>query len=90
MSYADLIAEIAGTTEPAAVALIEELMRSERPALDSLTAAEFAAAVRDAVYDAAEMEAGGWLPSYCEALGLAVPPGVTGSVTAAQAMEAYR
>jgi hypothetical protein len=77
MSYANLISAQTGSTDPATVELIEELMRADRTALDDLTPAEFAAAVIDAVADAAELEAAGMLTGYCRALGIAVPAGVT-------------
>jgi hypothetical protein len=73
MSYASLIAENTGTTDAATVALIEELMRADRPALDALTHSEFIAAIGQACADAAELAATGMLVYYCHALGLAVP-----------------
>jgi hypothetical protein len=73
MTYAALIAETTGTTDPATVTLVEELMRSERTALDGLSPAEFTAAVGQALTDAAALARAGLLASYCDALGIAVP-----------------
>lgn len=70
--YAKLIADQTGAA-PDAVALIEDLMRTDRTGLDHLTRAEFAAAVIEAVRDAAELEAAGMLAFYCNAVGIPVP-----------------
>ena len=72
-SYAKLIGEAIGTTDPATLALVEELMRADRTALDGLTRPAFIRAARDTYADAAMLAAAGELGMYCEALGLTTP-----------------
>jgi hypothetical protein len=71
--YAKLISEMTGSTDDATLALIEELMRSERTALDYLSPGQFRRAAFDAVTDMREMHEAGTLAGYCKALGLTIP-----------------
>ena len=64
MSYMDLISEQIEDpyrTDPATLALVEELMRADRTSLDGLSRAEFARAAREAAAEAAELHAAGRL-----------------------------
>jgi hypothetical protein len=71
--YQALIAETAGTTDPAAVAFIEELMRTERPTLDALTQPECDALVVSAIPAVAELAAAGQLAMISRS-GCGAPP----------------
>jgi uncharacterized ParB-like nuclease family protein len=71
--YQAMIAEMTGITDPAMVALAEELMRVEHPTLDALTRAEFGALAAQAVAGATELADAGLLVMFCNSLGLAVP-----------------
>jgi hypothetical protein len=72
--YAQSIADATGTTDPATLALIEQLMRDDNGGvLDSLTPADFDAAIPVAIAGAAELAAFGLLAGYCDAMRLAVP-----------------
>jgi hypothetical protein len=73
--YRTLIAEAIGTSDPARTALVEEIMRTNRTALDHLSAAQLTKAARLAYADMLLMAAAGMLPFYCQTLGLAVPGG---------------
>lgn len=77
-AYAKRIATRTGTDDQATIALIEELMRAERPALDDLTPAEFDAAIIGALADAQDLHDAGQLAAWCAAYGLAVPAAVAG------------
>ncbi len=70
--YANLIIEKTGCDEDTAD-LIEELMRSERTALDGLDDAQFDAAIAEAVEDAGNMAAADELDFYCQAMDIEVP-----------------
>lgn len=71
--YDTLIAEAIGTTDPATVAVVEEVMRVERPALDALSLAQFNRAARTAYADVVLMAAADQLAFYCEALQIETP-----------------
>lgn len=71
--YGKLIAEAIGTADPATVAVVEELMRTERTGLDGLTRGQFDREARIAFADMALMAAAGELSGYCQAFGLDVP-----------------
>jgi hypothetical protein len=73
VSYATLIAELTGSTDPADIALTEQLMRDERTSLDYLTRDEFAAAVTEAQTAAGVLFVTGDLEMYCSAFELALP-----------------
>lgn len=75
--YSTLIAEAIGTADPATLAVVEELMRTDRTGLDGLTRSQFDREARLAFSDMALMAAAGALPEYCEALGLEMPAQVT-------------
>jgi hypothetical protein len=70
--YSKLIAAQTGADETTA-ALVEELMRSDRTALDGLSVPEFTAAAHRALREAIEMAAAGMLRGWCKAMGLAAP-----------------
>jgi hypothetical protein len=74
--YASKIAQRLGTDDAATVALVEELMRSDRTALNGLTPAEFDAAIIEAMADAQDLQDAGQLAAWCAAYGLAVPAAV--------------
>ena len=71
--YATLIASAVNTTDPATVAVVEELMRTDRTALDGLSNAQFNRAARTAFADMVLLASAGALAEYCEAFDLAVP-----------------
>ena len=71
--YTKLIAEAIEETDPATLAIVEEFMRTERTALDSLTLAGFRAAAREAAAEAVGMHAAGMLAGWCDAFQLAIP-----------------
>jgi hypothetical protein len=71
--YAREIARAIGTEDPATLAVVEELMRTDRTGLDGLRAAEFTVLARQAHRDMHTLDAAGALIEYCDALGLAVP-----------------
>jgi len=73
MPYAMLISQATGETDPSTIAVIEDLMRADRTALDALTVGEFAATAREALAELTALHAGGALVHYCAALGIAVP-----------------
>ncbi len=78
--YAALIAETIGDDDPATLALVEELMRTETPTLDHLSRPRFKALARQARSDADQIKAEGWLVSYCGTMRLAVPAWATSTV----------
>lgn len=82
MTYAQSIAEAIGTADAATVALVEDLMRINRTALDHLTAADFAIEARNARDDIEGLRAIGQLDDYCKAMGLAVPAPAPASTAA--------
>lgn len=55
-------------------ALVEDVMRTNHPALNSLTRGEFAAECADV---AALFDEHGWIPSYCAAANLTTPSWAT-------------
>jgi hypothetical protein len=71
--YATAIAAAIGSTDPAMIALVEEIMREDRSGLDSLPRAQFDAEARSARADIAGLAAAGLLQEYCDALGVATP-----------------
>ena len=82
MSYAALIAQDTRTADPATVALVEDLMRSERSTLDGLSRDEFTRLARRSYRDARAWASCGavdgiTLADYCEAMGLAYPAALT-------------
>ncbi len=70
MFYAMLIAEAIGTDNPATLSVVEELMRTDRTALDGLNRAQFIAEARAAFADMQMLAAAGALGEYRDALGL--------------------
>jgi|AAFX01.1.fsa_nt_gi hypothetical protein len=70
MFYATLIAEAIGTDNPATLSVVEELMRTDRTALDGLSRAQFIAEARAAFADMQMLAAAGALDEYRDALGL--------------------
>ena len=71
--YQQMIAEDTGTTDQAAVALAEEIMRCDRPTLDALTRPAFRRLARQSMAAAREMAAAGELDEFCRVFSLAVP-----------------
>ncbi len=71
--YATLIASAINTADPAVVAVVEELMRTDRTALDGLSLAQFNREARTAFADMVLLAAAGALTEYCEAFELDVP-----------------
>lgn len=70
--YSELISDLTGVPADTAV-LVEELMRGERTALDSMTVPEFERAAHDALREARELEQLGMLGDFCDALQIPVP-----------------
>jgi hypothetical protein len=73
MTHKQAIAQAIGTADPATLALVEDLMRTEAGTLDALSARRFAALARRCAADVALMHDEGMLLDYCSALGLTVP-----------------
>jgi hypothetical protein len=71
--YARLIADTIGSDDTAALAVVEDIMRTDRTGLDGLSRPEFVALAREAHGDMRAMGAAGMLAGYCKARGLAVP-----------------
>lgn len=71
--YARTIAGIAGTDDPGLCALIEELMRTEHPALDGLDMATFRNEVAISVACAAQLDADGDLAAWCATMQVPYP-----------------
>lgn len=72
-TYKERIAAVIGTTDLPTLALVEELMRTDRTGLDGLSRSEFDALARQSYTDARLMAEAGQISMYCEALGLVVP-----------------
>ena len=72
-SYSDLIGQAIRRDNPATLAVVEEIMRTERTGLDGLTKARFDHAARLAYADVQLLAAAGMLADYCDALGLDMP-----------------
>jgi hypothetical protein len=73
MTYMQAIAQALGTADPATLALVEDLMRTEAGTLDALSAKRFTALARRSAADAEMLHREGALLDYCSALGLTVP-----------------
>ncbi|MGR6922579.1 hypothetical protein ACU635_50710 [[Actinomadura] parvosata] len=77
-TYADRISQITGHTDPATLALIEQVMRvhlltATLPALDQLTDDDFTYLARHALADIENLHTMGVLEVYCWSFGLDVP-----------------
>lgn len=70
--YEQLIAVAIGESDPATLAVVEDIMRDGQ-ALDGLTRAQFVARARQAHEDMQILAATGQLVGYCAAVGLPTP-----------------
>lgn len=75
--YTAAISNSIGRTDTESLALVEELMRVNRTALDHLSSSELAAIAREAFEDARLMDELDMLASYCQMLGLGIPEWAT-------------
>ena len=71
--YAKAIAAAIDSNDEPTVALVEEIMRTDRTGLDGLSAAQFSALARRSARDVTELHLSGELTMYCDALGLTLP-----------------
>lgn len=71
--YQRYIAEAIGVQDQPTLALVEELMRTDRTGLDGLDPKAFAALALQSLSDARGLHYDGQLAFYCGALGLDLP-----------------
>ena len=71
--YQQRIADAISNNDPAHIAVVEDMMRTNRASLDNLSAATFVSEARRAEKLLVELALAGLLAEYCEGVGLPVP-----------------